>query len=125
MTITLGGVTLNDNLHLIGLENNPDINYSARETLGGNLAIQVHPRSVGARLSLVARHDGSSMMGTFCSSHLDSLKALSALGAAVELVHPAKTTNVYIFEFNVEQSDERETPGPNKKWHGEIILQEV
>ena len=125
MTITLGGVTLDSNLHLIGLETNPFINYSVRETLGGNNVIQTHTRTANARLSLVARHDGGSRMGTFCSSHLASIKALAATGGTYSLVHPATTTNVKILEFNVEQSDERETPGPNKTWHGEIILQEV
>lgn len=127
--VQVDGNWLDDNLHLTGLENNPDINYSTRTTLGGNLVVQTHPRNVGATIKLIARHDGSSRMGQFCSSHLDALKAVSALGVAVPIVHPAidvaDNVQVYVFEIKVEQSDEREPPGPNKKWHGEIILQEV
>jgi len=128
--IQVGTVELDDNLHLMGFETNPPINYSVRYTLGGNKIVQTHPRTSGAELRLIARHDGSSRMGQFCSSHLDSLRALAETGNTYALTHPAvtalgRTVNVKITMFNVEQSDEREPPGPNKKWHGEILLEEI
>jgi len=127
--IQIDGNWLDDNLHLFGFETSHPINYSVRYTLGGNKVIQTHPRSSGASLRLVARNDGSSRMGQFCSSHLDVLRAVAAAGAAVPIVHPAidpvDNVQVYVLVFNVEQSDEREPPGPNKKWHGEILLEEI
>lgn len=123
--ITLAGYKLNDNLHLIGLETNPDLSYSVRELLGGPAAIQIDSRDVGASLALTARDDGTSRMGEFCKSQIDALKTVAKLLQPVELVHPNGTYTVYILRFNVKQSDEKEIPGPNKKFHGEILLQEV
>ena len=123
--VSIQSVNLDDDLHLFGEHTNPPINYSIKTTLGGNQVVLTHPRTVGASLRLVARNDGSSRMGQFCSSHLDSLRALAETGGTYVLTHRGSTKNVMILEFNVEQSEEREPPGPNKKWHGEIILQEV
>jgi hypothetical protein len=127
--VSINAVSLDDDLHLLGLETNPPISYSIKQTLGGNQVVQTHARTMGASLRLVARHDGSSSMGQFCSSHLDSLRTIAAAGTAVAIIHPAidvaDNVTVFVLEFNVEQSDEREPPGANKKWHGEIILQET
>lgn len=123
--ITLGGVELNPNLHLVGLENNLDLSFSIRETIGGSAVIQTEPRNVGATLQLVARYDKSSKMGNFCSHQIDSLKALAATRITYVLDHPAGVFNVKILTFNLTQTDERQTPGPNKSWHGEITLQEI
>lgn len=109
----------------MGFETNGDVSYSVRELLGGPGVIQIEPRSVPASLRLIARNDGSSRMGRFCSYQIDALKLISGLGRTVPLVHPRGSYNVFILEFPVQQSDEREMSDPNKKWHGEIILQYV
>lgn len=124
---TLAGVTLSDNLHLVGLESNPPIAYSVRETIGGTKIIQMNLASETAALRLVARNDGASRMGCFTKQQLDDLRASAILGLPVTLDHTpsGKNIQVAILEFNVEQSDERVAPGPNKLYHGEILLQEV
>lgn len=124
MTI-LAGIPLDDNLHLMGFETNADVSYSVRELLGGPGVVQVEQRSVGAMLRLIARHDGSSRMGKYCSHQIDALKVISATGVPQILEHPRGNYTVFILEFNVDQSDEREAPGPDKKFHGEIILYNV
>lgn len=128
--VKIHNVELDDNLHLLGFETSPLLNYSIRQTLGGNQIIQTHPRTSVASLRLIARHDGHSRMGQFCTKHLDSLRSLAVVGLSYSLTHPAVTAlgrpvNVIILDFDINQSDEHEPPGPNKKWHGEIILQEV
>ncbi len=124
---TLAGVTLSDNLHLIGFESSPPVAYSVRETLGGTTIVQMNLASETASLRLVARNDGISRMGCFTQLQLESLRAQAVLGQPVTLDHTptGKNIQVAILEFNVEQSDERETPGDTKMFHGEILLQEV
>ena len=123
--ITLAGIPLDPNLHLMGFETNGDVSYSVRELLGGPGVIQIEPRSVPAALRLIARNDGSSRMGRYCSYQIDALKIIAGLGKVVPLVHPRGSYNVFILEFPLQQSDEREAPDPNKKWHGDILLQYV
>lgn len=123
--ISLGGVVLDDNLHLIGLETNKPVSHSVRETLGGSSVVQVEPREVGAELRLIARNDGSSKMGVFCKHQLDALRAIAVTTGTTDLIHPAGTFRVKILDFPVQQSDEREAPGPNKSYHGAIVTQEV
>ena len=123
--VTLDTVDLDDNLILTGVEINPDLGYSIRELLGGPAAIQTDLRDVGAQLSLTALRDGSRKHGQFCQYQIDALKAVSALRQTVTLVHPKGTYSVYILDFVVIESDEREQPHVNKKWHGSIILQEA
>lgn len=122
---SLAGIDLDSNLQLIGFETNPDIAYSVRELLGGGAVIQTDQRAVGASLGLLALDDGTIQMGKFCSHQIDSLKTVAAAGQPVVLVHPHGTHTVYILEFDVVQSDRREPPGPNKRFHGTILLQEV
>lgn len=123
--ISLGGIQLDDNLILTGLETNPDIAFSVRDLLGGPNVIQIDSRDAGASLNLTAIHDGTRRQGQFCKHQIDSLKVLSKAGSPVELVHPAGTFSVYILLFDINETDEREAPQPNKKFNGSIILQEV
>lgn len=123
--IELAGVTLNKDLHLVGLFSNPTVSYSVRELLGGTSVIQTEPRQVGARLSLVATYSTSEKMGEFDQRDIEALQAISSIGDKVTLTYYGSSYEVYILEFNTQQSDDREPLGPCKKYHGEIILQEA
>ena len=125
--VVLGGVTLDDSLQLLGMETNEDIAYSVRDLLGGPSVIQVDQRDTGARLGLQAINEGTRKMAEYCQHEIESLKAIAALGQPVPLIHPYSTLalSVFILEFEVIQSDDREAPDPNKKFHGTIYLQEV
>lgn len=123
--VILAGVTLHDSLQLIGMETNEDSAYSVRDLLGGPAVIQVDSRETGARLGLTATNDSTRKMGEYCQHEIESLKAAAKLLSPVTLVHPYGTLTVYILEFEVVQSNEREAPHANKKFHGTIYLQEV
>lgn len=107
------------------METNEDLAYSVRDLLGGPAVIQTDTRDTGARLGLVAVNEKTRKMAEYCQSEIEALKAHAKAKLPVTLVHPYGTITVYILEFEVVQSDEKETPGPNKKFHGTIYLQEV
>lgn len=123
--VTLGGVSLDDNLVLSGIEQNADSAYSVRELLGGPVVIQMDARSVGAELSLISPFNGSSRQGQYCQYQIDQLKAIAKLLQPVSLVHPRGTFTVYILDFDVTEREQNEEPHINKKYHGVITLQEA
>lgn len=123
--VSLGPVQLDDNLVLTGIEINADTAYSVRELLGGPAVIQMDARDVGAQIAVTAIRDGSRRQGQFCQYQIDELKSVAKLRQPVSLVHPKGMYSVYILDFVVIETDEREAPQPNKKYHGSIICQEV
>lgn len=122
---SLAGVELDANLQLVGLETNADIAFSVRDLLGGPSVVQMDKRDSGAELKLRAINTGSRRMGYYCSWQIDLLKVICAAGKPVPLVHIQGNYIVYILSFDVIQSDEKVVPGPNKKFHGDINIQEI
>lgn len=116
---------LDDNLILRGPENNAPIAYSVRDLLGGGAVIQVDQRTTGAALTLAAIDEETRRQGRFCQSQIDELRTVASLGQPVELLYHGTTYTVYILEFDVVESDERELRGPNKKYYGSILLQQT
>lgn len=124
MATSLAGVDLNPNLYLRGVEDRPPVYSSVRPLLGGNNNIQIIPNLSGTTLELVAT-PGDPRIGQYCQHQLDALAVIAEIGNVVTLVHPRKTAQVYILGFDTEQLEVREPSGPNKKFSGSIILQEI
>lgn len=95
MTVSLGGVALDDNLRLDGVLTQSSMAGSARATIGG-ICVQLVAMSAGKTLQLVATLDGSSVKGMYTGAQLASLSALRDAGAAVTLVHHLGTWQVWI-----------------------------
>jgi len=95
MTVSLGAITLDDNLRLDGLHTSPGAAGSARATLGG-VVIQTMPMIGCKTLSLVATLDGTAVKGVFTQAQLDAMVALRDAGEPVALVHPLYSGQVYL-----------------------------
>ncbi len=96
MSVELGGVVLDDNLQLYGLETSTDIDVSQVITLGGLSVLQTMPREGGRALTLVAALDGNKTKGSYTIAQVRAVKALAELGTAVTLVHHLGTFSVLI-----------------------------
>jgi len=95
MTVSLGAITLDDNLRLDGVHTSPASAGSARATMGG-IVIQAMPMNGGRVLALVATMDGDAVKGVFTQAQLDALVSLRDAGVPVALVHPLYSGQVYL-----------------------------
>ena len=95
MAVSLGGVTLDDNLRLDGDLTGAALAASARPTMGG-VCVQTMPVMAGRVLTLTATREGNSMRGSFTRAQLQALGALRDAGSPVTLQHHLGTWQVWI-----------------------------
>jgi hypothetical protein len=123
MTVSLGTITLDDNLRLDGVFTQPALAGSARPTLGG-ICIQSVAITGGKVLQLVATRDGNSVKGLFTGTQLAGLAALRDAGAPVALVHHLGTFQVWIPPdgISVEQVFDFANPAATDWYVGTLTL---
>lgn len=127
MAVTLAGITLNDNLYLEGVDDDPPVLSSTRNLLGGNNVVQLQAKLSGPAMRLTS-FGPNPRIGWFCQHQFDSIRTIARAGNAVSLTHDRKgTIQVIILDIvDVEQLDSNiPQSNPNKRFSGSIILQEV
>lgn len=126
MAVILGGITLDPNLYLNDVENNPPVYSSTRTLLGGNLVVQTTPNSSGPQMLLEAIGPNP-RTGEFTQEQLDSLQTIANAGTAISFTHPrVGTIQVIILGFDIDQLDRNVCSAiPTKAYYGTITLQEV
>ena len=87
MSVTLGGVTLSDDLVLLGLETGGRVASSLRYTLGGVAVVQAVPLSGGRELVLQSENHLS-------LAEVQAVRDIEALAEPVTLVHHRGTFSV-------------------------------
>jgi len=122
--ITLGGVSLNKNLYLSGLESAPGVVYKQSRTLSGNSILTISPNVGGRTLTLTTQND-KAIQGIWCKSSIDSVKALESLGLPVELDYRGATYQVVIVGSEFKPMFIWQTEGPTKAFLGSLTLIEV
>lgn len=110
--ITLGGITLPDNLTLRGLRA-PTVAVDQQRTKGGALIALVNRLSGGRSLELY---------GEYLPAHLDAVRAIE--GTEVTLVHPRGTYAVMVTGQETEPWSERVNPAADDFEIGSIYLLE-
>mgnify|MGYP000907484342 FL=1 len=122
MTITLGALTLPDNLVLLGIESAPAVSYSVRRTIGGRAVVQVGPPTPGGR-TLQLQSEGH--LG---HANVAAIKAIEVAGQVVPLSHPRGTFSVLVVAVELEPDQQFVDPtesGADPWYTGTITLQEV
>jgi hypothetical protein len=120
MAVSLGAITLSDDLVLNGLETAPDIVVSQKRTLAGRSIIQTAPISGGRTLTLSSeRH--------FTLAQVQAVKSLAALGQPVTLVHHRGTFQVLITATTLDPDDSglHSNPTSTEWYSGDLTLIEV
>lgn len=122
--IRLGGIVLNNELRLYGL-NATKIAHSQRRTLLGESVLQVMPIDGGRNMELVATENGDKVEGFFTQSQIDAIEALSATGASVLLEHPRGSFQVLIVDFSFTPVVDYVDPDSSDLSTGTVYLIEV
>lgn len=98
MTVTIGGITLSNDLALRGLDDLKPIAQNFLPTLAGGTVVQQMAITSGHSLSLVADDRG----GFITYGESVSIRALQAAGNPIVLVHPRGTYEVMVEQVNWE-----------------------
>lgn len=122
MTITLGSLTLPNDIVLLGLDSAPGLAYSARRTIGGRMVVQRGPTLTGGRTL--------QLQSEYHLDHADvaAIKAIEAAGQVVTLSHPRGTFSVLVVAVELEPDQQFVDPtatGADPWYTGTITLQEV
>lgn len=124
MTVSLGGVALDDSLVLVGFKNRPPVAVAVGRTILGRPVVQTSPVSGGA-LVLEARLDGDRIYGRYTGSQIDQIRTLWAAAAAVTMVHHLGTWQVIIQAVDVQDVQDYADPGATDLYTGTITMIEV
>lgn len=115
MTVTLGGITLSDELVLHGLESRRMSEVAVTYLLGGKAVVQADPldQVSGVPLSLAGEYHFT----------LAEIKAVQGLvGQEVELVHHRGTFSVVVVGVPDEPADPVSNPTDAEWYSGEISM---
>ncbi len=127
MTVSIGGVVLNDNLTLSGIENAKRIATSKFTHFAGTNTVQVMPMGDSMPLSLTTVSINGPTQGRFCQHQIDQIKSIEAGGVPVALTYrDLGMFNVLIVGTKFSQRNQRvPTSEPNKAYTGAITLEMV
>jgi hypothetical protein len=96
MTISIGGITLSDDLIWENEFDYPEVAQSARTLLGGGTWVQSTALSKRPEIKLSAIGSGTSFSGYFTYTQLGSLKSIERSQAVVNFVYGSVTKSVVI-----------------------------
>ena len=117
MTVSLGGITLSDDLILDGLDV-AQVRVNQRRTLAGRPITQTAPAPGGRTLTLSGEHH-------WTYDQAAAIRALSALAAPVALVHHRGSSTVMIIGIELEASVPYANPSGSDWLSGSVTLLEV
>lgn len=122
MTVSLGGIVLDDDLRLVG-DLGPQIAMSVRRTFGAPVAQRCQV-TAGKVLVLSADMDGNDIYGEFTRTQYQQIAALRDGGNPIDLVHHNGTYQVIIPSdgINLTSIDDHSDPGPDESYTGTITM---
>jgi hypothetical protein len=124
MTVTLGGITLDESLALPGFKNRRPVVISSQPTILGREVVQSAPVLSGQRLVLEARLDGQQILGHFTGTQIDAIRALWD-GSTIPLVHHLGSWQVVIESIDVYEVQDYADPVAADLYVGTVTMIEV
>lgn len=125
MSITLGGIDIDDNMYLSPPENSPSNILEEIRTVDGNYYVRVTSLNKGSQLTLGTQNKSGSTQGIWYLRVIKSLKALEIAGNVVELNYRGDIYNVLIAGMDMTPMYQYELESDCKRFVGTINLIEV
>jgi len=123
--ITLGGVTISDNMVLLGVEQANSVTTEQIRAADGTPYVKLYDSPGGRALQLGTSQIGK-IQGIWYQSVLDELRAVQDLKTPVVLNYNGEVFTVYITDFSsIEPLFQNEKRGPCKRYIGLIDLIEA
>lgn len=123
MTVSLGGIVLDDNLRLNGDISGSQIAMSIRRTFGAPV-IQKVTVSAGKKLVLMATMSGESIDGSYTRLQLEQLAVHRDTGFPISLIHHLGSFNVIIPPDGIQEEimQDYANPGPDDLYTGTVTM---
>jgi len=96
MTISVGAVTLSDDLIWENEFEDASIGQGVNTTILGNIVINTNPLSGGRTVQLTARNTGGAIYGFFTRLQIQNLKTYEANGTEVLFTYGTQSFNVVV-----------------------------
>ena len=127
MTISIGTVTLSDDLVWENEFASPRIGQSIKTTIGGTTVVHTDPKAGGRVVQLVAARRNNAIYGFFTRSQIQSLETYQKNGTVVAFVYGSETFNVVIRAggINVQPLLAKQGQGVDDYYTGTITMVEV
>ncbi len=125
MTITLGGIDINNNMYLSGVESASLVSVEQLWTIDGNSVTRAKPLNGGRLFTLGTQNQSGSTQGIWCYEDIELVQALEQLAQGVVLNYRGTDYNVLISGTSFTPLHQFEEEGPYKKFLGTISLTEV
>jgi len=124
--ITLGGVVINDNMYLAGLETADNLLYDQKISLDGGSSIKVLPLQGGRSFTLGSQNKDGALQGMWCKSTIDQIKSMQSTGIPLILNYRGTLYDVYVIDTkSLSPLHQFELESDTKKFIGQITLLEV
>jgi len=124
--ITLGGVVINDNMYLAGIETADNLLYDQKISLDGGSSIKVLPLQGGRYFTLGSQNKDGALQGMWCKSTIDQIKAMQGTGIPLILNYRGILYDVYVIDTkSLSPLHQFELESDTKKFIGQITLLEV
>lgn len=123
--ITLGGVTISDDMYLSGLESSKMVSVDQRRTIDGVSFVRLKPMIGGRALSLGSQNGGGSIQGFWELSTIEQIKSLELQAQSVILDYRGTQYTVFIVGTDFQPFLQFEIEGPTKKFTGSVSLLEA
>jgi len=125
MTITLGGVTVSDDMYLSGLESNSQVAVEQQRTIDGVSVARVKANPGGRILTLGSQNRSGALQGFWEWSVISQIKSLELAAQSVILNYRGTQYTVYITSTNFEPFLQFEIESSTKKFTGTVSLLEA
>ncbi len=122
MTVTLGGLDINNNMYLGGLESASLVSVEQRWTVEGNSVIRTKPLNGGRSLTLGSQNKSGSIQGIWCLRDILLIQDLEQAGQSVELDYRGDVYNVIIASTAFRPLHQFELESADKKFLGTLSL---
>lgn len=124
--IILGGVLINENMYLEGIEKATPYHIDTQRTVDGVSVSRAFPTTGGRKLTLGTSSEGGSVQGIWCQRVIDQVKQVQQQGNAVLLDYHGTQYTVFIVSTDsLTQMFKYEPVTPDKKYTGTLNLTEV
>lgn len=125
MTITLGGVAIDDDMYLSGIETNQQVSVEQLRTIEGVSVVRVKSAPGGRLFTLGSQNGSGAIQGIWCWEIIEQIKAIELQAQSVELNYRGDFYTVFVTGTNFTPFLQFEPEGPYKKFTGSVSLLEV
>jgi len=125
MTISVGGVTLPDDMTWEDEFDGAEVAVAQNHTIGGRAITDAMTLEGGRTFTLASRRIGDEIYGALTRTQVQALKAVERAGLTVSFIYESQTFLVKVKAVQMRLAFERPNPDSDDEYTGSIAMAEV